>query len=57
MQRNELERLGSGELAKLTKILEDERNKTGEIEKRMTLLLQERDTQLERDRQELEMIK
>ncbi|XP_053365113.1 golgin subfamily B member 1 [Clarias gariepinus] len=57
MQRNELERLGSGELAKLTKILEDERNKTGEMKKRMTLLLQERDTQLERDRQELEMIK
>ncbi|KAF5889246.1 golgin subfamily B member 1-like isoform X1, partial [Clarias magur] len=57
MQRNELERLGSGEIAKLTKILEEEKKKMGEMEKRMTVLLQERDTQLERDRQELEMIK
>ncbi|MCJ8742935.1 hypothetical protein PDJAM_G00087970 [Pangasius djambal] len=57
MQRSELDRLGSGELTKLTKILEEERKKTEETEERMTVLLQERDTQLERDRQELEMLK
>ncbi|XP_060759789.1 golgin subfamily B member 1 isoform X2 [Neoarius graeffei] len=57
IQRSELDRLGAGELARLAKILEEERKKTGETEKRMTALLQERDAQLERDRQELEMLK
>ncbi|KAK3544876.1 hypothetical protein QTP86_027585 [Hemibagrus guttatus] len=57
MQRSELDRLGSGELAKLTKLLEEERKKTGETEERLTVLLQERDTQLEKDQQELEMLK
>lgn len=56
-QRSELDRLGSGELARLTKILEEERKKTGEMEKRMAMLLHERDTELERDRQELAMLK
>ncbi|KAK2832102.1 hypothetical protein Q7C36_015564 [Tachysurus vachellii] len=56
MQRSELDRLGSGELARLTKLLEEERKKMGETE-RLTVLLQERDAQLERERQELEMLK
>ncbi|GAA6083104.1 golgin subfamily B member 1 [Tachysurus ichikawai] len=56
MQRTELDRLGSGELARLTKLLEEERKKMGETE-RLTVLLQERDAQLERERQELEMLK
>lgn len=56
-QRSELDRLGSGELARLAKILEEERKKTGEVEERMAMLLRERDTELERDRQELAMLK
>ncbi|XP_027016601.2 golgin subfamily B member 1 [Tachysurus fulvidraco] len=55
-QRSELDRLGSGELARLTKLLEEERKKIGETA-RLTVLLQERDAQLERERQELEMLR
>ncbi|KAF7693770.1 hypothetical protein HF521_007523 [Silurus meridionalis] len=57
IQQDELDRLGSGELASLTEILEQERKKMLEMEKRTTVLLQERDTQRERDRQDLEMLK
>ncbi|KAI5626025.1 golgin subfamily B member 1 [Silurus asotus] len=57
VQQDELDRLGSGELTSLTEILEQERKKMLEMEKRTTVLLQERDTQRERDRQDLEMLK
>ncbi|XP_051976472.1 golgin subfamily B member 1 [Xyrauchen texanus] len=48
-QRSELDRLGSGELAQLTQALEEERRRTGEREKIMA--------QMDRDKQELEMLR
>ncbi|KAG9280484.1 golgin subfamily B member 1 isoform X1 [Astyanax mexicanus] len=57
IQRVELDRLGSGELARLTETLEKERRKAGETEKKMKEQLKERDNQLKRDTQELENLK
>ncbi|KAI4888823.1 hypothetical protein NFI96_023933, partial [Prochilodus magdalenae] len=53
MQRSELDRLGSGELIRLTQTLENEKKKRKETEKRMSEQLK----QLQRDRQELETLK
>ncbi|XP_051544796.1 golgin subfamily B member 1-like [Myxocyprinus asiaticus] len=56
MQRSELDRLGSGELARLTQALEEERRRAGEREKIMAEL-RDKDAQMERDKQELEMLR
>ncbi|XP_072530207.1 uncharacterized protein golgb1 [Salminus brasiliensis] len=57
LQRSELDRLGSGELGRLTETLEMERRKAGEMERRMKEQLKERDTQMKRDMQELKNLK
>ncbi|XP_066525017.1 golgin subfamily B member 1 [Hoplias malabaricus] len=57
LQRSELDRLGSGELNRLTQVLEKEKKKGRELEDRMIEQLKDRDAQLERDQKELETLK
>ncbi|XP_059361381.1 golgin subfamily B member 1 [Carassius carassius] len=57
LQRSELDRLGSGELSGLTQALEDERRRAGEREEKIMAELRDRDTQMDRYKQELEMLR
>ncbi|XP_051974254.1 golgin subfamily B member 1-like [Xyrauchen texanus] len=56
LQRSEMDRLGSGELARLTQVLEEERRRAGEREK-IIAEIRYKDAQMERDKQELEMLR
>ncbi len=57
MQRSELDRLGSGELSRLTQALEDERRRAGEQEENIMAEMRDRDAQMDRYKQELEMLR
>ncbi|XP_067284206.1 golgin subfamily B member 1 [Pseudorasbora parva] len=57
LQRSELDRLGSGELSRLTQSLEEERRKAAEREEKIMAELRDRDAQMDRDKQELEMLR
>lgn len=57
MQQSELDRLGSGELSQLTKAWEEERRKAAEREEKIMAELRERDAQMNRDKQELDMLR
>ncbi|KAL0195871.1 hypothetical protein M9458_009443, partial [Cirrhinus mrigala] len=56
LQRSELDRLGSGELSRLNQALEDERRRAGEQEEKVMAELKDRDAQMDRYKQELEML-
>ncbi|XP_057179748.1 golgin subfamily B member 1-like [Triplophysa rosa] len=56
LQRAELDRLGSGELSRISQVLEEERRMAGDREKLLSEL-RDRDSQMERDKQELEMLR
>lgn len=57
MQKSELDRLGSGELSRLTQALEEERRKAAEREEKIMAELCDKDAQMDRDKQELEMLR
>uniref|UniRef100_A0A8C1X9R5 Golgin B1 n=1 Tax=Cyprinus carpio TaxID=7962 RepID=A0A8C1X9R5_CYPCA len=57
LQRSELDRLGSGELSRLTQALEDERRRAGEQEEKIMAEMRHRDAQMDRYKQELEMLR
>uniref|UniRef100_A0A673GB36 Golgin subfamily B member 1-like n=1 Tax=Sinocyclocheilus rhinocerous TaxID=307959 RepID=A0A673GB36_9TELE len=57
LQRSELDRLGSGELSGLSQALEDERRRAGEREEKIMAELRDRDAQMDRYNQELEMLR
>lgn len=57
LQRSELDRLGSGELSRLTQALEEERRKAEEREEKIMAELRDRDAKMDRDKQELEMLR
>ncbi|XP_043093536.1 golgin subfamily B member 1 isoform X2 [Puntigrus tetrazona] len=57
LQRSELDRLGSGELSKITQALEDERRRAGEQEEKIMAEMRDRDAQMDRYKQELEMLR
>uniref|UniRef100_A0A672RD83 Golgin subfamily B member 1-like n=1 Tax=Sinocyclocheilus grahami TaxID=75366 RepID=A0A672RD83_SINGR len=57
LQRSELDRLGSGELSGLSQALEDERRRAGEREENIMAELRDRDAQMDRYNQELEMLR
>ncbi|XP_065124496.1 uncharacterized protein golgb1 isoform X2 [Paramisgurnus dabryanus] len=57
LQKSELDRLGSGELSRISQALEEERRRTGEREENIMAELRNRDAQMERDKQELEMLR
>lgn len=57
MQKSELDRLGSGELSRLTQALEEERRKAAEREEKIMAELTDKDAQMDRDKQELEMLR
>lgn len=50
-------RLGSGELSRLTQALEDERRRAGEQEENIMAEMRDRDAQMDRYKQELEMLR
>ncbi|KAK2892658.1 hypothetical protein Q8A67_012646 [Cirrhinus molitorella] len=56
-QRSELDRLGSGELSRLNQALEDERRRAEEQEGKIMEELKDRDAQMDRYKQELEMLR
>lgn len=56
MQRAELDRLGSGELSRISQVLEEEKRIVGERENLLSEL-RDKDAQMERDKQELEMLR
>ncbi|XP_056103451.1 golgin subfamily B member 1 isoform X2 [Rhinichthys klamathensis goyatoka] len=56
-QRSELDRLGSGELSRLTQALEEERRKAEERVEKIMAELRDRDAEMDRDKQELEMLR
>ncbi|XP_016135131.1 golgin subfamily B member 1-like isoform X2 [Sinocyclocheilus grahami] len=57
LQRSELDRLGSGELSRLSQALEDERRRAGEQEEKIMAEMRHRDAQMDRYKQELEMLR
>ncbi|XP_026087000.1 golgin subfamily B member 1-like isoform X8 [Carassius auratus] len=57
LQRSELDRLGSGELSRLTQALVDERRRAGEQEEKIMAEMRHRDAQMDRYKQELEMLR
>ncbi|XP_039524149.1 golgin subfamily B member 1 isoform X1 [Pimephales promelas] len=57
LQRSELDRLGSGELSRLTQALEEERRKAEEREEKIMAELRDRDAEMDRDKKELEMLR
>ncbi|KAI2665336.1 Golgin subfamily B member 1 [Labeo rohita] len=57
LQRSELDRLGSGELSRLNRALEDERRRAGDQEEKIMAELRDRDAQMDRYKQELEMLR
>ncbi|KAK9976054.1 hypothetical protein ABG768_021272 [Culter alburnus] len=57
LQKSELDRLGSGELSRLTQALEEERRKAAEREEKIMAELSDKDAQMDRDKQELEMLR
>uniref|UniRef100_A0A8C1LXR4 Golgin B1 n=1 Tax=Cyprinus carpio TaxID=7962 RepID=A0A8C1LXR4_CYPCA len=57
LQRSELDRLGSGELSGLTQALDDERRRAEEREEKIIAELRDRDAQMDRYKQELEMLR
>ncbi|XP_073693899.1 uncharacterized protein golgb1 [Garra rufa] len=57
LQKSELDRLGSGELARLNQALEDERRRAGEQEEKIMEEMRDRDTQMDRYKQELEVLR
>lgn len=57
LQQSELDRLGSGELSRLTQALEEVRRKAEEREEKIMAELRDRDAEMDRDKQELEMLR